>query len=291
MKKVLALVLVFLFTMSMVVSATDDITADEKEKIAFDKENKSNLNSKVAQAPVLLSKEASIKGDAFLREVDAFEVSIGKVIATYANNTKVDYISLATSSTEKERILALEELLSIYDKVTDEEKVLLDTYLEAATTVFGDEYSIKEPTFYTKAVATKAVSYNANDAVDYAHTYYDSYNTPTYPDLNGIGGDCANFVSQILHAGGYQMDTEWYITQLNTTYTSPTSIAQLDHSWDLADPSPWISAKEFNKYWEDEVSTDTYKATDFVATRLLKHSLIPVELIKLNSLKRSSRES
>lgn len=30
----------------------------------------------------------------------------------------------------------------------------------------------------------------------------------------------------------------------------PSSSYQLDYSWDLADPSPWISAREFHKFWQ-----------------------------------------
>lgn len=47
-------------------------------------------------------------------------------------------------------------------------------------------------------------SYNASDAKDYALKYYKNYNSD-YPDWTNEGGDCANFVSQCLHAGGNPM--------------------------------------------------------------------------------------
>ncbi|RDV43659.1 hypothetical protein DOE76_17145 [Leifsonia sp. ku-ls] len=44
----------------------------------------------------------------------------------------------------------------------------------------------------------------------YALTYWKNYNTAQYGDLNPVGGDCANFVSQTLIARGWQMNSEWY---------------------------------------------------------------------------------
>lgn len=110
------------------------------------------------------------------------------------------------------------------------------------------------------------VIYDYNAARTYAHTYYQNYNLDEYPNLNGIGGDCANFVSQCIYAGGKAMDTEWYITKLNDNNPEPTTISELNASWDLADPSPWVSAKEFGNYWSGKaVSTATYSVSDYLA--------------------------
>ena len=46
------------------------------------------------------------------------------------------------------------------------------------------------------------LSYNPDAAVNYAMTYCDNYN-PNYHNYAGEGGDCANFVSQALIAGGF----------------------------------------------------------------------------------------
>ena len=54
-----------------------------------------------------------------------------------------------------------------------------------------------------------ASAYNASNAVSYANTYWSNYN-PNYSNYNSIGGDCANFVSQCLVAGGMQMTDGWY---------------------------------------------------------------------------------
>ena len=46
--------------------------------------------------------------------------------------------------------------------------------------------------------------------LNYALKHWDHYNTKVYGDLNPVGGDCANFVSQTLIARGWKMNDEWY---------------------------------------------------------------------------------
>ena len=48
------------------------------------------------------------------------------------------------------------------------------------------------------------LSYDSGLAVDYANSYCDKRN-PEFNDYTGSGGDCANFVSQCLLAGGQDL--------------------------------------------------------------------------------------
>ena len=62
------------------------------------------------------------------------------------------------------------------------------------------------------------MKYNREAAIEYARKYALSKN-PQYYFFGGIGGDCTNFVSQCLHAGGFDMiykETGWF-------YSSPSS--------------------------------------------------------------------
>ena len=67
-----------------------------------------------------------------------------------------------------------------------------------------------------KPVATsgKTYDYQVQTPVDkqlaYAMTYWKNYNTVEYGDLNPVGGDCANFVSQTLIQRGWAMNSDWY---------------------------------------------------------------------------------
>ena len=52
-------------------------------------------------------------------------------------------------------------------------------------------------------------AYNVSNAIAYADKYCINYNT-AYNSYKGKGGDCANFVSQCLFAGGFKQDSVWY---------------------------------------------------------------------------------
>ena len=60
----------------------------------------------------------------------------------------------------------------------------------------------------------KTYTYQVQSPVDkqlaYAMAHWNNYNTAEYGDLNPVGGDCANFVSQTLIARGWQMNSDWY---------------------------------------------------------------------------------
>lgn len=77
--------------------------------------------------------------------------------------------------------------------------------------------------------------YNPSSAVSYARGWATSRNLSTYPDFGASstdGGDCTNFVSQVLRAGGWRntattnttSDTLWWLT-------SKTSLSQ---TWSTA---------------------------------------------------------
>jgi hypothetical protein len=66
-----------------------------------------------------------------------------------------------------------------------------------------------------KSVASEnAFSYQVQTPVDkqlnYALTYWKTYNSGEWGDLNSVGGDCANFVSQTLIARGWTQTAAWY---------------------------------------------------------------------------------
>ena len=59
------------------------------------------------------------------------------------------------------------------------------------------------------ASAAASYSYNVSNAIAYADKYCINYNG-SYNSYKGRGGDCANFVSQCLYAGGFKQDSVWY---------------------------------------------------------------------------------
>lgn len=103
------------------------------------------------------------------------------------------------------------------------------------------------------------VSKNINMGVKYARDNYNSY-VYSYPNLTNFGGDCTNFVSQCMLASGMHLDnTSWATYRKNRNYTEISNLNQLNDSWALTDPSPWISAKQFKEYWVPK-SSNVYRA-------------------------------
>jgi hypothetical protein len=76
------------------------------------------------------------------------------------------------------------------------------------------------------AIAASAFGYDGAAAAVYADTYWQNYNS-AWPSFANSGGDCANFVSQALYAGGitmrtppaYSGDAAWYMRRSNHRWT------------------------------------------------------------------------
>ena len=129
----------------------------------------------------------------------------------------------------------LNYLKNHYDEVMAMEAVngvYVDLYIE--------DYEIVQatrdmPDTQINGIRARASSYSSSDAVSYAEQYYDTYNT-AYPDWTSYGGDCANFISQCLYAGGKSMKgtpgtstaaqnwSNWFSqgSSCNTSYVSST---------------------------------------------------------------------
>lgn len=106
-------------------------------------------------------------------------------------------------------------------------------------------------------------NYSQDLAVNYAKINFNK-RVPTYPDCSSLGGDCANFVSQCMLAGGVHYQSYWWIYKKNNTYLKPTDGSQLDYSWDFSDSSPWFKAQEFNEFWSSKVTVETYLGRDIL---------------------------
>ncbi|MFA5523818.1 MAG: amidase domain-containing protein [Tissierellales bacterium] len=79
--------------------------------------------------------------------------------------------------------------------------------------------------------------------IEYAKTYAFNYNTGKYPSYVGKGGDCANFASQALHAGGKLM------AGMNSNNFS-NWFCRSNRAWDVDKiSSTWRGADAFGHYW------------------------------------------
>jgi hypothetical protein len=76
-----------------------------------------------------------------------------------------------------------------------------------------------EPLVHTQAKVTAQAGYDYNAMAKYAEKYWKNYNS-NYRKFNNVGGDCTNFISQALRAGGWKNDTGWYKSYKNWWYNS-----------------------------------------------------------------------
>lgn len=68
--------------------------------------------------------------------------------------------------------------------------------------------------------------YNRSFAIEYAYTWWNKRN-PKYANFDSLGGDCTNFVSQCLFAGGIEMNYEqngWFYNNINSRAPSWTGV-------------------------------------------------------------------
>lgn len=116
-----------------------------------------------------------------------------------------------------------------------------------STTDRTDIYTVAEETPVDRVqlvdisnLTSYSMSYSAGSAASYALSYSSSSSGTTsynsiYKNWAGYGGDCANFVSQCLLAGGLSMVTSgsyvWYYNDAGTACTNPTHGPNASGNW------------------------------------------------------------
>ena len=115
------------------------------------------------------------------------------------------------------------------------------------------------PSGITPMAIPPGLNYTA--MVNYAVKFWDNYN-PTYRSFAGSGGDCTNFISQIMREGGWTFvlglwndDTHWWYNALNQTHSwagaqnwanfAPTRTTFLTNIWQMGIAD--VLQMDFNK--------------------------------------------
>ncbi len=78
--------------------------------------------------------------------------------------------------------------------------------------------------------------YNGAVAAAYADTYWSNYNS-AWPSFANRGGDCTNFVSQALYAGGLPMRT-------SPTYSGDAAWYMIENHKKWSYSNPWVNAQD-----------------------------------------------
>lgn len=97
----------------------------------------------------------------------------------------------------------------------------------------------------------KIAGYSPTKAKDYALKWANSFNS-NYNNYDGNGGDCTNFVSQCLEAGGLAQKKPSSI---------PSGVMGTTSYWYSVKPkvsTPWIRVADFHSYWAPKVPDANY---------------------------------
>ncbi|MDT3427293.1 hypothetical protein J2Z22_002844 [Paenibacillus forsythiae] len=229
------------------------------------------------------------------------DVKVAGILALYDKDANL--LKKATSLNKEDKIQVMHIIKKVYPSVTDlENQQALKGFLKR----YAQNINEKESVNFLKEINPKenqnisinevnkaeganireikskevseetfsiASSYNGTAAADWAYNHYNTYDS-AFPAFNaGYGSDCTNFVSQALWHGGKTMADNWYSYKKNSTYLSPASAAELDYSWTLADPSPWISKDEFNDYWRPKSTVHGYSKDYYVSNHTSIYNL------------------
>lgn len=105
------------------------------------------------------------------------------------------------------------------------------------------------------------MAYNRAKAIEYAHKWAFGRN-PKYFNFTGLGGDCTNFISQCLHAGGARMNfTPTYGWYYRSSYDRTPS---------------WTGVKYLYNFLTDNKGAGPY------ATEIEMQQVMPGDVIQLS---------
>lgn len=190
------------------------------------------------------------------------------LIHAYMVEYKVNYedylLCQALSTDEYEADLAIDDITQSNDCIsTDSDTGIVqfsvtESFLNKTIADIIEENMNRNNAVPNNAQSAKLSGYSASDAADYAVKWGEDHNS-VYPNYNLSGGDCTNFVSQCIYAGGLAMNgssasvgtvdstSKWYCIYIKSTlgvrkYAITTS---------------WIRVSDFNTYLGSLVSKST----------------------------------
>lgn len=182
------------------------------------------------------------------------DLKVAEILVETTGDSSLSDLVLSTGVEDK--INAIQIIENNFKEVDATEQEMFYQYIERHAKGTEDEETLnfldsldashKENQIDFRAAA----AYDGAGAGKWAYNNYNKY-SKDYPKFTGsFGTNCTNFVSQaMLNGGGLSKQGDWTISRKNTKYHVINSAAELNYSWKLTDPSPWISVKEFSKFW------------------------------------------
>ena len=239
-----------------------------------------------------------------LEEYYQEDMKVAELLKNYCEESVCSKILKPNKQDKTDTMLKIKD---IYYSLNDTEQNVLKGYISRYVTA-SDNNLLKE--FYTQIknnsnsleVSSSEISssqvgaeintiatytgYNDLQAANWAYNNYQNTATTNYPyfDSSIYGSDCANFVSQAMHeGGGMPMMGNWYCNKKNSTYPIPANATQLNYSWSLSDPSPWISVTSLKSFL-DGISPMALSFSYTKAEYVTNHATIYNSSITLGSV-------
>lgn len=171
--------------------------------------------------------ERRIHDETFIQSIDRKE---------RINNFLTSVLGIDISSARDDQLAA-----GILEQLAREGNSLLERIIDDAEVFLCEAEEDPEPASDSRGGRGKNSFYNRAKAKAYIDTYWKNYN-PSYPSFSHGGGDCTNFVSQVLYAGGmpwvddgnpanHKKSTNWYC---KPGATAKDSDRRITFSWKIA---------------------------------------------------------
>ena len=116
-------------------------------------------------------------------------------------------------------------------------------------------------------------TYEASTPIDkqmhYLLKHWEDYNDEEFGDLNSVGGDCANFVSQSLLMRGWEMTDEWYNYDAAADWSSAWGYVPAMENWLNSTPELGATQLSFNE--RDQVKVGDLVVFDWNDNDYLDH--------------------
>ncbi|MGV8876328.1 MAG: amidase domain-containing protein [Rhodoglobus sp.] len=100
---------------------------------------------------------------------------------------------------------------------------------------------------------TYAVSGPVDRQMRYLMAHWSDYNVDDYGDLNAVGGDCANFVSQSLLERGWKMSDDWFSYDSGADWSAAWGYVPSLENWLQANPDLGATVLDFDQRSEVKV--------------------------------------
>lgn len=211
-----------------------------EEEISTEKITEEVVNEAVIEAKVNADPKA--KKEPAYKNVLEEEIYIAELVSLKSGK---EY----KTANWKECLKYLKDNYELLKRDTNVDMEKVDSYVYAYNTVEIEENKPQE--VVNENVCITRTNYNPNKVTEYTNEYWDNPN-PAYFSFEDYGGDCANFVSQAIYAGGKKMYGYKWDEFRYWFCRSKTDLTKISSSW--------RGAVGFGEYWK--VNAKGYKTFD-----------------------------